>query len=123
MGFHSISREAINCATPVNCQKNLQKLVALDLGNVKQYLKKLQFVLRATRALFEPKQVQSAISRSTFSAQDARIYSNAGKPIFSNRHFFTKHSENILKRLMKALPLNSPATSEITQLTSFKVLV
>ena len=45
--------------------------------NTEHYVLKREPVLRATPMLFEPKQVQSAISPNTLTAQAAGNYSNA----------------------------------------------
>ena len=47
-------------------------------------------VLLANTKLFKPKQIQTAISPNTFTAQDARNYSNAEFIIFWDRVLFTK---------------------------------
>ena len=62
--------------------------------------------------LFEPKQVQSAISPNTFNAQDAGIYSQTEITKFSNRAIVTKHSEIRLGLFGKAISDDVSATSE-----------
>ena len=53
--------------------------------------------------LFEPTQIQTAISSNTFTAQDAGIYSQKELKHFWNLALYTKHSDNTLQRLWKAI--------------------
>ena len=66
----------------------------------------LQPVLPAVPTLFETKQLQSAISPNSFTAQEAGIYSNAKSTNFWNRVFFPKHSDSTLKHLGKAISID-----------------
>ena len=86
-------------------------MIALNHDNVEHYLLTPKPVLRPTPTLFEPKQVQSAISPTTFTEQESGIYSNAELLHFSNRVLF-KHSDTTLKFLRKAKSFDSLATSE-----------
>ena len=53
--------------------------------------------------LYEPTQVQTAISPNTFTAQDAGIHSQKELKHFWNCVLFTKHSDKTLQLLIKAI--------------------
>ena len=57
MFFDFITRQTINCATPLFCHNNLQSVVALDFDNFKQFSTTRQPVLRASPKLCEPNQI------------------------------------------------------------------
>ena len=62
--------------------------------------------------LFEPKQVQSAISPSTLTTQEAGICTNVELPKIWNRVLLTKNSDTTLKLLGKAISNDFLANSE-----------
>ena len=90
MYIDPIKRQIFDCATPIPCDNNPQNVITLDLDFNEQYVLTPELVLRANTVLFEPKQVQSAISPSTFTPQEAEIYSYAELTNFRNRVFFHK---------------------------------
>ena len=53
--------------------------------------------------MYTPSQIKTTIRPNTFTAQDARIYSNAELDQFWNRILFSKHSDSTLQLLGKAL--------------------
>ena len=53
--------------------------------------------------LFEPTQIQTAITPNTFTAQDAGFYSQKEQKHFWNRVSFTKRSDNTLQLLGKTI--------------------
>ena len=53
--------------------------------------------------MFTPSQLKTTIRPNTFTAQDARIFSNAELDQFWNRILFSKHSDSTLQLLGKAL--------------------
>ena len=76
--FVPITRQTSEYETPISCDNNQQKVIALDLDSDEPYVLTLKPVLRATPMLFGPKQTQPAIRPKTFTAQETRNYSNAG---------------------------------------------
>ena len=82
-----ITRQTFIYATSASCDNNPQKVIALGLDTDEHYALTPKCVERATPSFFEPKQVQSAISPNTFTAQEAKIYSNAELTTFWNRVF------------------------------------
>ena len=52
---------------------------------------------------FTPSEIETTIRPNTFTAQDARIFSNAELDQFWNRILFSKHSYSTLQRLGKTL--------------------
>ena len=60
--------------------------------------------------LFEPEQVQSAISPNNFIAQEARIFSKAELADFWSRILFTKQPDTTLKILGKGILYDFLAT-------------
>ena len=59
-------------STPISSGNNPQNVIAIDLDNDEHYELTPKLVLPATPTLFEPKEVQSAISPNTFTAQDLK---------------------------------------------------
>ena len=53
--------------------------------------------------MFKPTQINTTITPNTFTAQDARIYSNADLDQFWNKVLFAKHSDTTLQLLGKSL--------------------
>ena len=110
--FDPITRQSFNYDIPMSCHNNPQNIVSGDLDSDEHFVLTLKPVLRATPMLFEPKQVQSAISPNSFAAQEPGIYSNAEKTNFWNRVSFTKDSDSTLKVLGKAISYDFLITSE-----------
>ena len=88
MYIRPITREIFKNATPISCDNTPQNVIALDLDTNEHYVLPPERVLRATPMLFEPKQVQSAIIRNTFTAQAAGIHSNAELTNFCKHVFY-----------------------------------
>ena len=79
-----------------------ENVISLDPDTDQYYVLTPQPVKKDPPLLFEPIQVQNAISPNTFTAQDAGIYSQKELEHFWNRVNFTKHSDNTLQLLGKA---------------------
>ena len=97
MYIDPISRQTFIYATPISCANNPQNVIALDAETNEHYVLTSKFVLRATPMRFEPKQVQSAISPITFTAEDFGIYTNAELTNLWNPVLFAKHSGTTLR--------------------------
>ena len=102
------TRQNFNYATPVSSDKNPENFGALDPYNDENYVMTPKPALQATSLLFEPNQVQSALSPGTFSAQQAGIFSNAELTFF----WYHEHSDTILKLFLKAISFDFLATAE-----------
>ena len=96
---------------------NPQNVLAKNLDNDENYVVFPKPTLWATSKLFEPKQVHSAISPITFTAQEAGVDSNADLIFFWNRVFFTKQS-----RTGKSWVVSFLATSEKHSTDSFSTI-
>ena len=108
----SNNRTNFNYSTLISWDNNPQKVIALDLDTDEHYLLTPKPLLRAITRLFEPKQIQSAITPNTFTAQENEIFSNLQSSNFRNRILFTKHSEKTVKLLGNAILYEFSATSE-----------
>ena len=62
-----MTSQTFDFATPMSCKKP-QNVIALDPDDDEHYLLTRKPVLRVTLTLFEPTQIQSAISPKTFTA-------------------------------------------------------
>ena len=83
-----ITTQIFKFATAISCNNNPQNVIALDLYYAERYVLTPKFALRATPTLIELKQLESATSSNTSTAQDAGIYSKAELTKFCNRVFF-----------------------------------
>ena len=112
MYIDPIRRQTFDVATPISCDNNPQNSIALALEADEQYVLTLKPVLRATPRVSETKQIQSAVSPNTFTAQEAGIYSNGQITTFWNQVKFPKHTDAALKLLGKTILYDFLATSE-----------
>ena len=71
-----ITRQTFDYATRIPCENNPQNLIALDPDTDQYYVLTPKPIKRDPPLLFEPRQIQTAISPNTFTAQEAGIYSN-----------------------------------------------
>ena len=97
MYIDPITRQIFIYGTPKSCDNNPQKVIALDLDGSEHYVLTYKHVLLFTLLLFEPEQVQSAVSPNTFTAQEARDFSNAELTLFWNPVLFTEQTDTTLK--------------------------
>ena len=81
MYIDPITRQIFGYTTPIFCDIYPQNVLPLDPDKDEHYVVNTKPVLRAT---------QSAISRITFTAQEAGSYSNAELTTFWNRGFFNE---------------------------------
>ena len=97
------TRQTFEIANQIPCEKNPQNVLSLDTDIDQYYVLTPQPIKKDSSLLFEPTQVQTAISPSTFTAHDAGIYSQKELKPFWNRVLITKHSDNTLQLLVKAI--------------------
>ena len=69
------TRQTFECSYQIPCENNPQNVVSLDPDTDHYYVLTPQPIKKDPALLFEPTQVQTAISPNTFTAQDAGIYS------------------------------------------------
>ena len=105
----AISRQTFKYATPIYSDINPQIIVSLNPDNDKHYVITSKPVKQATPTLFESKEVQSAVSSNTFTAQEAGSYKLNN---FWNRVSFKKHSDTTLQPLRKVISVGFLASSE-----------
>ena len=98
-----ITRQTFEYANQIPCENNPQNVISLDPDTDQYYVLTPQPIKKDPPLLFEPTQIQTAISPNTFSAQDAGIYSQKELKHFWNRVLFTKHFDNTLQLLAKAI--------------------
>ena len=98
-----ITRQTFEYANQIPCENNPQNVISLDPDTDQYYVLTPQPIKKDPPLLFEPTQIQTAISPNTFTAQDAGIYSQKELKHFWNRVLFTKHSDNTLQLLGKAI--------------------
>ena len=98
-----ITRQTFEYANQIPCENNPQNVISLDPDPDQYYVLTPQPIKKDPPLLFEPTQIQTAISPNTFTAQDAGIYSQKELKHFWNRVLFTKHSDNTLQLLGKAI--------------------
>ena len=98
-----ITRQTFEYANQIPCENKAQNVISLDPDTNQYYVLTLQPIKKDPPLLFEPTQIQTAISPNTFTAQDAGIYSQKEFKHFWNRVLFTKHSDNTLQLLGKAI--------------------
>ena len=70
-----IARQTFEYANQIPCENNPQNVISFDPDTDQYYVLTPQSIKKDPLLLFEPTQVQTAISRNPFSAQDAGIYS------------------------------------------------
>ena len=87
----------------VPCENIPQNVISLDPDTDQYYVLTPQPIKKDPPLLFEPTQIQTAISPNTFTAQDAGINSQKELKHFWNQFLFTKHSDNTLQLLGKAI--------------------
>ena len=110
MYIDPITTQTFIKATPISCDNNPQNVIAIDSDE--HYALTPKAIIRAVPTLLEPKQVQSAIGRNTFTGQKARFYSIAELTNFRNSVSFTKRSDATLKFLGKAIYCDFLAASK-----------
>ena len=100
-----ITRQTFNYATPIKCGNNPQNSIELDPDTDDG-----EFVVltpdplrREAPQMFKPTQIKTTVTRNTFTAQGAGMYSNAELDQFWNRVLFAKHSDTPLQLLGKSL--------------------
>ena len=98
-----ITRQTFEYANQIPCENNPQNVISLDPDTDQYYVLTPQPIKKDPPLFFEPTQIQTAISPNTFTAQDAGIYSQKELKHFWNRVLFTKHSDNTLQLLGKAI--------------------
>ena len=100
-----ITRQTYDYATPITCDKNPNNIIELDPDSDDQdfYFLSPEPIKRKPPLIFTPSQLKTTILLSTFTAEDAGIYSNAELNQFWNRILFSKHSDTTLQLLGKAL--------------------
>ena len=110
-----ITRQTFEYANQIPCQTNPHNVIALDPDTDQYYVSTPQPNKKDPPLIFEPTQVQTAISPNTFTARDAEVYSQRDLKNFWNCVLLTKHSDNSLKLLGKALSyeLMSKQSSEL----------
>ena len=99
-----ITIQTSNYATPIECGNNPQKIIELDPDSEDGdfYVLTPDPLKREPPQMFESTQIKT-ITPSTFTAQDAGIYSNAELDRFWNRVLSAKHSDTTLQLLGKSL--------------------
>ena len=100
-----ITRQTFDYATPITCDNNPKNIIELDpnLDDQDFYKFGTEPIKRKPPLKFFPSQIKTTIRHTTFTAQDAGIYSNAELDQFWNRFLFSKHSDTTLQCLGKAL--------------------
>ena len=109
-----ITRQTFEYATPIPCESNPQNIITLDPDTDQYYILTPKPIKNDPPLLFEPKQIQTAISPNTFTAQEAGIYSQTELKQFWNRVLFAKHSDNTLQLLGKAISYEFMSKQEFT---------
>ena len=84
-------------------RKKSTKKIFLDPHTAQYHILTPQPIEKDPPKSFEPTQVQTAISPNTFAPQGASIYSQKELKHFWNHVLFTKHSDNTLQLLGKAI--------------------
>ena len=70
-----ITRQTFEYANQIPCENNPQNVISLDPDTDQYYVLTPQPIKKDPPLLFEPTQIQTAISPNTFTAQEAGIYS------------------------------------------------
>ena len=82
-----ITRQTFNYAAPISCDNIPRNAIALHADLDEHYVLTPKPVPRFNPKSFKAKQIQTAISPNTFTAQDNGIYSNAELADFLNQFF------------------------------------
>ena len=90
MYIDPITMQNFQFTMPISCDNNPEVIIALDPDSDHNYGLALKPVIQATLTRFKPERIQSAVSPSTFTAQEAGKYSNAQITNFRNRVLFKK---------------------------------
>ena len=98
-----ITLQTFEYANRILCENNPQNVLSLGPDIDQYYVLTTQPIKKEPPVLFEPTQDQTAISPNTFTAQDAGIYSQKDLKHFWNRVLVSKHSDNSLQLLGKAI--------------------
>ena len=100
-----ITRQTFNYAAPIQCGNNPQNNFELDpdTDDGGFYVLKPDPLKREAPQMFKSTQIETTITPNTFTAQNARICSNAELDQFWNRVLFAKHSDTTLQLLGKSL--------------------
>ena len=107
MYIDPITRQTFKYANQFPCEDNPQNMIALDPDTDQYYIltpqpiKKEPPLFKLLLALLNLKQTTN--SHNTFTAQDAGFSSQKELKHIWNRVLFTKHSDNTLKLLGKAI--------------------
>ena len=98
------TRQALDYATPIDCDNNPLNIIELDPDSGDQDFCILgpELFKRKRPLMFTPSQTKTTLRSNTFTAQDAGIYSNAELDQFWNRILYLKHSDSTLHLLGKA---------------------
>ena len=118
MFFDTITIRTFDYVTPSSCDIIAQNFIALDLGIKKQTVLAFYFVLWATPTVFEPKQVQSAVSQDCLTVQVAGIFFIAENFSFWIHVLFTRDSLTTPRFSKNAIPFDFLVTS-LKQLNDF----
>ena len=86
MYVYPITRQTYDYATPIACDNNPRNTIELDPHSDKQdfYILGPKPNKRKPPLMYTPSQLRTTISSNTFTAQDARLYSNAELYLFWN---------------------------------------
>ena len=100
-----ITRQTHDYATAIPCDNNPRNIIELDpdTGSQEFYSLRPERIKRKPPLMFTPNQFKITIRPTTFTAQDAGMYSNAELDQFWNRILFSKHSDSTLQLLGKPL--------------------
>ena len=105
-----ITRQTFEYAKQIPCENNPQNVVSLDPDTDQYYVLTPQPIKKDPLLLFEPTQVQTAISPNTFTAQDAGIFSQKDKKnsnIFGIVYYLLNTLMIQCNSLIKLLAMNS----------------
>ena len=90
-----ITCQTFNYANDISCENNPQNIVALDPVTGQIYVLTTQPINKDPPVLFDPTQIQTAISPNTFTAQDAGRYFKKNSNTFGSE-FLLKNTPTIL---------------------------
>ena len=97
-----IIRQNFDYATPISCDNIPQNVIAMEPDNDEHRVLTHKPIRRTIPLLFEPKQVQSAMSPITSIAHNAGISFNAELTTFWTNSLYTKQPDTKLKFLGKS---------------------
>ena len=89
-----ITRQTFDYATPIPCENNSQHKTALSLDTDQHFVLTAKPIISDPRLLFETRQIETAFSPNTFTAQDTEMYSKQELKHFRDHVLFAKHSDN-----------------------------